>query len=298
MHKKLSTNPVNAIAFTIAILGLVAILLIWYSKSRIKDFSENQKVLIQANINAAANEISLYIQSLREKTSLFVQDRIELIEELSINPKNFQAYMQLKGDTSKHLQHHFAFTITDYSGIALLEGLDKLVGKGCRRDIKSFSSNLDYHRIYIHSSPQNKPFHYDIMVPWLSSDGKKGIFFVSFFINDIARLISAYQSPGTELIIVREDKPDIIELTAEGARDELLRESKLSKEELKNVIFTTPISSTRWELLALTDPKLLDTYSEKIKNEALVIFILFSLVTLIILYFICRFESQTQARDD
>ena len=128
--------PVNAAGFTVGILILVAALLAWYSHTRIEDYRASQHRLTQANVEATAMEVSFYLQNLRNNVSLFAQDRAKLIDDLAINPDDLSAYRQLQAAINAHFPHHFAFTVTNDDGMLLLQAMDHLIDKGCRRDIR------------------------------------------------------------------------------------------------------------------------------------------------------------------
>lgn len=284
------STPISAAGFTVGILILVAGLLLWYSHTRIEDYRDNQHRLMQSNVETTATELSLYIQNLRSNVSLFAQDRAALIERLVTNSDDGVAYQALQSAVATHFPHHFAFTVTSSDGLPLLEGMNKLVGKGCRRDIREFAGKLDSHRLYIHSSPEQNPHHFDVMVPWSAASGRTGVFFVSFFVHDIARILSISQPVGSELVLVREDRPDTIEVTADGARDEIPRAREISAQEQQYVIAASAVDKTRWQLLNLRDPAMLEDYRQQVLYEALFIFLLFSCIALVLLYFVHRSE--------
>jgi len=284
-------TPLNATGFTVGMLLLVAALLAWYSHSRVEDFRANQQQLMQATVDATATEISLYLSNLHRQVSLFTQDRSELIRHLAEHPDDSDAYQRLKTAIATHFPNHFAFTIANHAGKPLLEGRDKLVGKGCRRDIKAFADKLEAHRLYIHSSPEQNPYHFDIMVPWSNQGEGMGVFFASFFVHDLSEIIASEQRPGDELIIVREDRPKQIELTADGARDEIPRDSQLGADELADIIVDRQIKNTRWILLALPDPVRLRDFQATVRFEAVFVFLLFSMAALLMLCFVRRYES-------
>ena len=284
------STPVNAAGFIVGILILVAALLVWYSQTRIDDFRSSQHRLMQANVEATATEISLYIQNLRRNVSLFAQDRAALIARLVANRADQPAYRQLQAAIVTHFPHHFAFTVTSSDGVPLLEGMDNLVGKGCRRDIRKFSGKLDSHRLYIHSSPEQNPNHFDVMVPWSGQNDQTGVFFISFFVNDIARILSISQPQGSELFLVREDQRDAIEVSADGARDEIPRALKLSTGEQQRITASMAVENTRWQLLNLADPERLNAYRKQVRYEALFAFLLFSWIALVLLYFVHHSE--------
>lgn len=312
------SQPHLALGTTLAILLLVALLLAWYSHTRQQDFRQNQIQVMQATVDATAADLSLYIRDLRRHVALFAQDRQPLFQQLAeptsadkarassdkagqqLNDKS--PYNSLQQAIKTHFPHYFAFTIADTDGTPLLQDLDGLVGRGCRRDIRRYADHPESHQVYIHSSPGQHRYHFDIMVPWQVSGqatssperpGKGndfGVFFVSFFVDDVAHILKNAQHLGDQLVLVRQDQPDTIEITAAGARDEIAREQQLTAAEMASVSATARVPNTRWLLYDLPAPDWLDAYRNRVRNEALFVFALFAVVALILLLFINRSE--------
>ena len=150
-----ATTPQSTLGFTAVLLALIAGLLAWHFHSRVEDFQDNQRRLMQGNVNATAIAISNYVRHLRRSVELFANDRETLLSPLAQAPDNPQMYQQLLTDIGNHFPQHLAFTIADSQGEPLLQKMDALVGNGCRKDIRRFANQLDAHRLYIHSSPQD-----------------------------------------------------------------------------------------------------------------------------------------------
>jgi signal transduction histidine kinase len=282
-------------AFTVGMLLLVALLLLWYTHTRQQDFQQHRQQTMQTAVDATAAELSLYIQHLRHNVELFAQDRQALFQRLVAAPTPgdapaAEAYNTLQQAIERHFPHHFAFTLADPTGNLLLGGLDHLIGRGCQRDIRAFADDRSSHRVAIHSSPDNNPYHFDIMVPWTRVDGSTGIFFVSFFVQDLARMLANAQRPGEQLILARADQPRRIEVTADGARDEIPRDKDLSEAELATLTALANVDGSLWLLYDLPDEDWLQPYADRVGQDALLVFIVFSLVALTLLWFIHRSE--------
>jgi signal transduction histidine kinase len=282
-------------AFTVGMLLLVALLLFWYTHTRQQDFQQHRQQTMQTAVDATAAELSLYIQHLRHNVGLFAQDRQALFQRLVAptpagSPSPSEAYDTLQQAIERHFPHHFAFTLADPDGDLLLGGLDHLIGHGCQRDIRRFADDHSSHRVAIHSSPDNNPHHFDIMVPWSRADDSTGIFFISFFVQDLARMLANAQRPGEQLILVRADHRQRIEVTADGARDEIPRDKDLSQAELAAITAQAAVTGTLWLLDDLPEEDWLQSYTDRVEKEALTVFILFTLVALTLLWFIQRSE--------
>lgn len=297
-------------------LVLVGLLLAWYSQTRLRDYRENRIQVMQATVDATAANLAQYTANLRRNIELFGQDFEPLLRQLVAGATAGEsasephrtadrqaAYDRLQRALQTHFPNHFSFTIADADGTPLLQGLDNLVGPRCRRDIQGYARELASHRVYIHPSPDANRYHFDLMVPWRSGsqgdrsgqpaadgDPPDGVFFVSFFADEIARFLTNAEHGGEQLILVREDQPDRIEVTAEGARDDLLRMPILNEDELARVSARASVPNTRWRLYDLPAVDWLDSYRRQVRNEALFVFALFALTALTLLLFVNRSE--------
>ncbi|MFT6582554.1 MAG: PAS domain S-box-containing protein [Alphaproteobacteria bacterium] len=243
---------------------------------RYTDFvKKTTEIAVQSNVSVSAN-IAVRISGLRRQVSLFADNQGDQLRHLARNPTDRTAYAQLQEDLQKHFPSYFAATVADESGVALLEGLDRFVGNGYRRDILAYSKAPDDHNVYVHSSPEHRPYHFDTMVPFEYESGKTGTFFVSFYASSIATILADMQVKGQHLFLLRR-KPGvalekghdayIIEIAAEGPRDVLSRPPHLSAVEWDRILSFRPAPETQWMVASLPEPTLFPLALRRIALE-------------------------------
>ena len=155
----------------------------------------------------------------------------------------------------------------------MLLDVETLVGEVCQSDLSDFASKLgraqlSSNEIFIH--PQPFHYHYDVMAP-LNADGDSKIFFVSFYIDEIADILKTHEIPGQQLFIVRQTDPSLIEVSREGARDKLTRDAELTPEEQNRILVFANIPGTDWRLVNLPDADFEQGYIDGLWHEVIVV---------------------------
>ena len=133
----------------------------------------------------------------RRSIELFAEQEAQLIARLSAAPDDSAAYAMLDDKIQRYFPERFAFTIANAAGRPLLEQSDTLLSARCRHDLKQFASNNIAPEIYIHRFSNTDSYHFDVMTPLANKDSRNSLFFVSFRLNDLARLLSSAALPGT-----------------------------------------------------------------------------------------------------
>jgi signal transduction histidine kinase len=291
----------RSVWLAVGILVLVGALLAWHVHSRVLDYRVYRQRLSESSAATTANELGLLIASLRNHVRLFVEDRRRLLSDLAGNPGDERLLRRLQAEVSRHFPGHLVFTIADSSGRSLLEGMDRLLSGACRRELEQFARQrgAGSQAPYLHASPRRYPYHFDIMVPWSSpeQDGSQtdaGVFFIGFFLGGVVRLLHDHQLPGHRLVLVHRDTPDLIEVSADGARDELSRDGRLGSEELARLAAKRPVEGTRWVVYDLPEPGLFAAYERRVRWEALSVFGVLVMACLLMLVLIRRTELALQ----
>ncbi len=155
-----------------------------------------------------------------------------------------------------------------------------------RIDIKGYANGVKNNTIFIHSNPEPSGFHYDIMGDVHQSGAYDGILFVSLNTDILSRLLKHGQTDQHALILVRSDKNNLIDVTAEGARGSFTRSEKLSEEELSRILYAEPIKGTRWALVDLPDLGLFERYKKTLALQGAGVWVLFALVSIIMIRFV------------
>jgi two-component sensor histidine kinase/PAS domain-containing protein len=275
------------------ILLLAAGLLLWHAVIRIQDFDRHQQELVQHSVAGAAKEITTFIRDRRLAVSMFADNNTDLIRYLAENPTDYDTRRQLEGKVAEHFPQYFAMTIADKSGEPLLGNFELLVNERCEQDIRDFVANNYDYDVYIH--PHTEAYHFDIMTPWQAANGVSGIFFVSFKPEILARMLRNAQIHRHELILLRQDVPGLIEISAGGARDELPQlqgEFVLDAEQLQAILYSQPVQDSRWLLVDRPSPTLFPEQHNKIWAETLILFAAFAGISMLLLWLLKREEHR------
>ena len=100
--------------------------------------------------------------------------------------------------------------------------------------------------------------------------------------------------PGHRLILLRDDTPDLIEVTTVGSRDRLQRPIHLSQKEQEYILASGAIAGTQWRLADLPVTVLFAKHRAQVVQQALVIMLVFVAVSLVMLCMVRRAEQQRQ----
>ena len=122
-----------------------------------------------------------------------------------------------------------------------------------------FANNHHQTKIYIHPGPGE--YHVDIMVPWTYGKDKTGVFFASFKPTLFAKLLNNSRVAGHNLYLIRSDTPDLIEVASEGSRATLVRDVRLTPEEIKRIGYSQPVLGTNWTLVDVPET---DIYASRL----------------------------------
>ncbi len=240
--------------FSLVMLVMMGIELFTNGTMRQEEFVESQRQIMYTLATAVSSEIASTINSLHRRVRLFAKDNGDSIEHLARNPEDESTHERLAKHVEDHFPGHFAFTIARLDGTPLLEDIDQLVGDICQEDIARFAMDSRAESlIRIHPQPFN--YHFDVMAPWDSGEGS-GIFFVSFRAALLAEVLKNRQLPSFQLFLLKQDKPRLIEISAEGSRDQLTRESDLTSAELFRIEYALPVPGALWQLAVLSQANL------------------------------------------
>ncbi len=271
---------------------MVLALLVWQVMTRIDDFTTNQRQIAATSVTGAANEIANLLFELRRSVSLFAQEHAELLHDLAENPDDETLYAHVEAKIHSYFPNVYAFTVTDGEGSVLIEELPNLVQEVCQADIKNFIEKDHRQDIYIHPTPDG--YHVDIMVP-LERAGKDayGVFFVSFLPKMFVRVLANSQAPGHQLMLLLQGRKNgLIEVTAGGVRNVLMRSYYLDPQELADIAYSIKVPYTLWRLVDLPLPNLFLNQKRWIWAQAVTLFLVFLAASLLLLYFIKREEGR------
>ncbi len=274
----------------------VVFTVILYSLDNYHSFIKNNKLLAERSVLSTAREIEFFINERKHYISLFANQEKELLSELIRNPSNIQAHQELEEKINAYFPNRFAFTITEADGNPLLAQNTELIGGTCRKDINFFSQDSKKHMVYVHSSPKTSRLHFDVMTSIMPDSDTPSVLFVSFFLDDIYRLVEHGTIKNHHLFLVNRGTPPIVEAAASGAFDIYKKNGhsfkmipSIDKNKIRYIwpdsldqktISTYMVSDTRWELLDVIKPELVKNYIKRLLYQGSGILLLFLIVTL------------------
>lgn len=246
-----------------SVLLLVLFLLAaWQGMQRQHSHDEHALTLGRTTLKAAATEIESTVRNLQDRIQLFAREYRADISELAQNTDDAETRARLNERLSSYFPDYFAFTIADTDGHPLLEDIDSMVGQRCQTDLQHFSElvvtrGAAYRNPpVLHPQPDN--FHFDVMAPWRgrsSGNGglSRGVFFVSFRPSLLTEVLRRNSLPDYQLLMTQQAKPTLIEASARGSRDQLVREGHLDEEEMARISQSRIVEGTGWKLVLLPD---------------------------------------------
>lgn len=299
--RDLSTYVVSAAAF----IGIFFV--IWSMTSALDTQRRYQASLMENAGTSISAEISRFVRERTRQLSLFAEQNTELLYRFMQTGESSPAHRALEGLLRKQYPNHFAFTVRGPQGGLFPDDLGMFVGPVCQRDIENFwdqnhateildpDLNSEGYKPFIHPMPNN--FHFDMMTHWQMPSGEDALLFVSFYPTEIVRMISRFQLPGHRIVLVHADRPNLIEMMAEGSRDQLGENVLLSDLELENVMHRAPIEHTRWTILVMPETGFLEGLNENIHTRALYQILGIALFWMVAMWLIWR-DLKRRLRND
>jgi signal transduction histidine kinase len=270
-------------------LLMVGTVLSWQAWQRTDSFRQHHLQLAITSVTGAVEDIETLFSEMQRSMRLFADERQSLFEAIKYQPDNDDLWAQLEQAVQNYFPEYFGFTLTDASGNVLWPDFENRVDEACQQDIHTFIDQAFQEQGYIHPNPLG--YHFDIMVPWGNQETPQGVFLLGLHPDLLARVLRRIQLPGHELLLLRSDRPGLIEITAQGSRDLLQREFFLDAEELARIIHTLQIFDTRWDLVNLPAPNLFRNEAIRNWSYAAVIFAGFSAIGFLMLYQLRRKEQ-------
>ncbi len=271
----------NTIILFVFIIVLIFVFLIWNGVKRYSDYILYQETISFNSITNAAGEINQYLREKNRLVVLFVNDNLDLINQVANNPDiDSGNYKKLDKNVKRYFPYYFAFTITDNHGNPLTDDFDGKIGEICLADLGVYLKD-DILLTRVH--PNNVAYHFDVITRW-SAGTNNGLFFLSFHTKNLGRIINLAQIPNHNIMLVNEKQGNLIEITKDGARVNWDRDDyHLSKTELKNKISQIEIPNTYWYMVDMVDNNLFNDYLLDIIFQNSIVFIFLLIVVILII---------------
>ncbi len=279
---------------------ITAIIIIIYTMQREQEFKAHSNSIQKSIVHGAAYAIDLQLRNKQRHIRLFIDEYAALIDHLTQHPGDQKTADDIKNRLQQRFPDFFTYTITTQEGKPILENIDALVGDACKADLNNFANTVKnknskiQNRVFIH--PQPFHYHYDIMAPLTGKGSAMRIFFSSFYLQEIMDILKTHAIPGQNLMLVRQSNPNLIEVTPEGARDKLSRNTQLSTDEYRRIRFYENIPGTDWQLVNLPDESFEKEYRYGLWMEAIVILTVVTLALILLVVTLTRLSQRKVTR--
>lgn len=176
--------------------------------------------------------------------------------------------------------------------------IESLVGDACQTDLNQFSKDMGrnnrdvQNKVFIHPKPDH--YHYDIMTPLFTNGSGTSIFFISFYLNEIIDILKTHELPGQSLMLVRQSRLNLIEVSSEGARDKIKRRVELSEKEVGRIQVYKNIPDSDWRLVNLPDESYKKNYIKGLWMEAIAIVVAVSLALLLLIFVLIKLPTNRE----
>lgn len=271
---------------------ITTVILVVYTMQREEEFTSHHSDIQFAVVQGAAYAVNNQLQNKRQHIRLFLDEYSELFKSLNATPDDTKISKNIIKRLDQRFSDFFTYTVTDQKGVPLVYEIDSLVGDACQSDLDSYASKMKWkdvelnNEVFVH--PQAFNYHYDIMSP-LKIDGlKPRIFFSSFYLSEIARILESHEVPGVRLFLTKQSSPTLIEVSKAGARDTLKRDINLSYEERSRIIAYQEILESDWRLVALPDADMLNNYISDLWDEVIIVLFVVTLALYVLIVFMFR----------
>lgn len=255
--KNLFKNKNLTIIFTGIIIFVFFIILIADIYKSYSGYLENNLKTSNIALSNAKDAITTSLETKRRILNSFVLDHSSKINQLIINPDNSELSKLLYNHLKRQLPDLFAINTFTATGETTVDDFDGKIGVLCKTDIRKYLDNKN-NKKRIH--PNTITYHYDEFIE-ITHEGKRYLFFASFNLDEITKVIK-YATPfNHNLLIINHDDNNLIEITIQGGRDKQdFRESfKLTENEISHTTSSIKIPNTYWSIFDIQD---LDTSSK------------------------------------
>ena len=236
---------------------MVVLILVYFD--RISSFEGSQRAIAGTSSAEAANQISFILKERQRHVQLFLEDNQSLIEEFLADTENDDKFEEIQRSLRRTFPGYFAFTITNDKGEPHFVDFECYVGDMCIQDTQTFAKTKQYiARIH----PNSYKFHYDVIAESTNNGGAEPYFLmVTFEPDDLANILKVAQYPGHELMLITDNAPQLLEVTALGGRDKTPRDDyRLTPDELGKVLVSHSIDFSSWLIADVLQPEVLSEY--------------------------------------
>jgi two-component system sensor kinase FixL len=304
-RRAITSGPRTTWFFAAVITVMVILMLAWHARVRIDDFNAQHRLLGEQSVMATASAISMFISEMRRSIDLFVDERRSDLEQLVAHPDDEEAHEVFRNRIRKHFPEFTEFAYTDADGNKLSGGPEIPVGSRCRTTIQDFVSFDGLNELELHAGMQmpsmhesDMDYHFDVMSLHTSSTSGDAVFFLSFETSELSQILSRSEVAGHRLFLIRQEEPPLIDITSEGDLTLLMRSPVLEPDELVHTNYSMPVPGTRWQLVELSEAKLISGAYTSIWTQTAGIIAGFIAVIIVMFLMIAREERRRSVAED
>jgi diguanylate cyclase (GGDEF)-like protein len=282
-------NPVNI--FSMAMLASFFVLLIWVGQSRVEQFTDAHQKIADKATATAANELALLISEKQRLLHIFVEDNLPAIRQLTDKPNDTGLHNKIDNSLRRYFPDFFASSIADRTGQLVIDDFDGEVGDLCISDMQqAIQSGKSQVRVH----PHIDQYHIDSMIRFKHRN-KDYIFFVSFGLNELAKILQLSSPEHHSLIVTLPGVRELIEITEQGGRDTIkdVPDYFLSDKQQSRVMASSNVEGSRWHVIDLYDEGLFDAYKTNLVREGVNIYLLFLVIVLMMWVIVLKKEHRS-----
>ncbi len=244
MKNKKILRSVNKFVVSIVLFVLLfGTALTYFSYINYSEFTSYQRGIATQSVKGTANNIAISMQSLKVSLKIFIDAHKKQLADLGTDEK----FSVLDKKLSARFDDYYSYTVADQSGVLLYDDFEERVGPVCRKDIIKYANSKHGVHTYIHPGPGR--YHFDVMLNWKSNQKKNMVFFASFGTKRISSLLRNAQAPGHQLILLRNNPANLVEISAHGNRSDYTSLIRITKKQKANILYKQAIANTRWILV-------------------------------------------------
>jgi len=273
----------------IVMLALVGLLIAGINTLRYREFTEQHTAIAEESVRGITVELMGFIRDRKRLVSVFTEDHHAMLERLVRNPDDEILYRQLDAQIARYFPDYSVYAVTDPLGNLVVHDYNFLVGEMCLEDIRTFTE-AGTQRPRVH--PSMNVHHFDLLGEFRVDD-EDLILLISFNANMLGRMLNNMQTPDHQLLLVLDDANLLVEASAAGSRRDFFREDyHLRDDEVARLLHAQTIPGTRWRAMDLHAPHLFSNMRNQLIVEGLAVFLVFAILTGIMLVFLSREEQR------
>lgn len=269
-------------------LAFVLLLLIWQGYSGYQQFKHFHQELSERSVTSTAREITSLIKSRKKTVRLFTEQENEALVKLldhslseteQFNSEKNRIAMKIHS----YFPQHLTFLLADKNGIIQYNHTEQLVGNTCRRELISYSKrNFKDNPIFVHPSPSMSSDHFDVLTPIVNNGEKIGVFFISFKLETLRRVLTHGEVVDHHLLLLRRNIPPSIELR--GNIQYLANDKTLPLYLEKRIFYSTKIKNSLWDLVDIPDNSLFNEEYKRLFIHGLTVLSVFLFISSLMIW--------------